>query len=567
MERYNFYSRILATGAPAPSSTVDVFDVGTLNPSAIFSDDGITPKANPFTTDANGFGFFYAADGDYDVRNSGGGIVTPYTWGDITLGPGVSGAHTWTGVQTFSTPIAVASGGTGLNASTVTDGQLLIGNDGANNFTLAGLTGTANQVVVTPGAGSITLSLPQSIAAASSPTFTDLTLSGGLVVGFAGAVVADQVQVGDANFIADFNAGDPQLVFDANDAIRYTRATNTLDFRIGATVEATITAAGLQVTNGLNVGFAGAPADDILAVGDANFHLDGSGGLASPRITFDAGSDWLLFTRATNTFAFQIGGNSEVLITTAGMQIPDGLVVGFSAAPAADQIQLGDANFALDLNAGAPQITFDTGTDALRYDRTSNFWQFLVANTQEARIDASGVQIANGLVVGFAGTPGDDEIRLGDANFGLQLTSPTSATLRFDTGDTLAYDRTNNILTTTFNAVPVLTIDAGVAPITYTWSDAAALSSFQFPNTGLLRWMNAAGTLYLTALEVTAGNNVRIGAGTTDIQWGRAVVAMGGGAAPTLGTIGGAGPAVAGQNTWVRVLDSAGVAMFIPAWR
>lgn len=58
-----------------------------------------------------------------------------------------------------------------------TDGQLLVGRTG-NVPLAAALTGTSNQVVVTNGAGSITLSLPQSVAAASSPAFAALSLTG-----------------------------------------------------------------------------------------------------------------------------------------------------------------------------------------------------------------------------------------------------------------------------------------------------------------------------------------------------------------------------------------------------
>ena len=97
------------------------------------------------------------------------------TWagsGNITT-LGTIAAGIWNG-----TAIASTYGGTGINSSAVTDGQLLIGNSAGNVFALAGLTGTANQVTVTPGASSITLSLPQDIAAASSPAFTGLTLSG-----------------------------------------------------------------------------------------------------------------------------------------------------------------------------------------------------------------------------------------------------------------------------------------------------------------------------------------------------------------------------------------------------
>lgn len=52
-----------------------------------------------------------------------------------------------------------------------------------------------------------------------------------------------------------------------------------------------------------------------------------------------------------------------------------------------------------------------------------------------------------------------------------------------------------------------------------------------------------------------------------DIRWGRANVALGGGAAPTLGTIGGSGPAAAGQRNWLRFIESDGTASFIPVWR
>lgn len=57
------------------------------------------------------------------------------------------------------------------------DGQFLIGNTGGGRFDAAAITGTANQVVVTNGAGTVTLSLPQSIDTSSSPTFNGLTLA------------------------------------------------------------------------------------------------------------------------------------------------------------------------------------------------------------------------------------------------------------------------------------------------------------------------------------------------------------------------------------------------------
>lgn len=61
--------------------------------------------------------------------------------------------------------------------------------------------------------------------------------------------------------------------------------------------------------------------------------------------------------------------------------------------------------------------------------------------------------------------------------------------------------------------------------------------------------------------------NVRTVLEGSDIQWNKALVALGGGAAPTVGTIGGSGPATAAQNSWLRVLDSTGAAAWIPVWK
>ncbi len=59
------------------------------------------------------------------------------------------------------------------------DGQIMIGaTSGAP--ALANITGTTNQVVVTNGTNSITISLPQNINSSASPTFGGMTLSGAL---------------------------------------------------------------------------------------------------------------------------------------------------------------------------------------------------------------------------------------------------------------------------------------------------------------------------------------------------------------------------------------------------
>jgi hypothetical protein len=65
--------------------------------------------------------------------------------------------------------LCVNKGGTG--DTTYTNGQLLIGNTTGNTLTKATLTGTTNQITVTNGAGSITLSTPQNTHTAACVQF------------------------------------------------------------------------------------------------------------------------------------------------------------------------------------------------------------------------------------------------------------------------------------------------------------------------------------------------------------------------------------------------------------
>lgn len=90
-----------------------------------------------------------------------------------------AGAGSFAAVNLTTTVTGVlppANGGTGAS-SVPTNGQIPIGN--GTTYTAATLTGTANQVTVTNGAGTITLALPQSIATASTPQFARLGLGTG----------------------------------------------------------------------------------------------------------------------------------------------------------------------------------------------------------------------------------------------------------------------------------------------------------------------------------------------------------------------------------------------------
>ena len=111
--------------------------------------------------------------------------------GELTLssltanGPVYSNNGTLNSEQYLST----VRGGTGLDTSEATNGELLIGN-GAG-LSLGYLTGTPNQISIASTAGAINFSLPQDIALTSTPTFAALSLTNSvnqLTLGTTGAI-------------------------------------------------------------------------------------------------------------------------------------------------------------------------------------------------------------------------------------------------------------------------------------------------------------------------------------------------------------------------------------------
>lgn len=139
----------------------------------------------------------FSVDEDGDVVGASfagnGSALTNLDAGDISAGT-----------------LAQDRGGTGVDGTTATDGQLLIGDTGTG-LALATLTGTADQVVVTNGASSITLSTPQSIATTSSPSFAGLTLTGNLTQATTSVAVAatgNQAMTGNLLVLTDDASAD-----------------------------------------------------------------------------------------------------------------------------------------------------------------------------------------------------------------------------------------------------------------------------------------------------------------------------------------------------------------------
>jgi hypothetical protein len=166
----------LSPTAGLSATTLEAVEIGS---APTFARLNLTDAVNQLTLDS-------------DAVNTGtlsmAGLSAPRTW---TL-PNVSGTLISTGNLSDITNVGTLTtltisgltansflyaGVDGLlsSAGAPTNGQLLIGSTGAAPVR-ASLTGTANQITVTPGAGSLTLATPQNLHTGASPQFAGLAL-------------------------------------------------------------------------------------------------------------------------------------------------------------------------------------------------------------------------------------------------------------------------------------------------------------------------------------------------------------------------------------------------------
>ena len=136
---------------------------------------------------------------------------------------------------------------------------------------------------------------------------------------------------------------------------------------------------------------------------------------------------------------------------------------GAQAISTTSSISFGDANVQLSISAGSPFWQADS-TDYLAYNRASNFWQFVVGGTEEARIDVNGIQTAQWRI---------------DTNYYATLSAGVPV-LAFDSGDYIQYNRTTNTLSVGIASLEALTITGSYfgAPSAYSATTASAANVF-----------------------------------------------------------------------------------------
>ena len=110
-----------------------------------------------------------------------GSTTAPTSTVDITGTLTVSSTSTFSGLT--ASQVVVTNASKQLTSQALTNGQLLIGNTATSSYTAATITGTSNQITVTNGGGSITLSTPQNIDTAANVNFATVSTTGNHYVG------------------------------------------------------------------------------------------------------------------------------------------------------------------------------------------------------------------------------------------------------------------------------------------------------------------------------------------------------------------------------------------------
>lgn len=163
------------TNATITLASTDLTDTADLIYDSDFSSTGLMTRtaANTYTTRT-----ITGTSDEITVSNGSG----------VSANPTVSIASTYAG-QTSITTVGTIATGTwngdtietdhgGTGHTTYANGELLIGSSLGSTLYKNTLDGTTNQIIITNGIGSITLSTPQDIATSSSVTFAGVNVSG-----------------------------------------------------------------------------------------------------------------------------------------------------------------------------------------------------------------------------------------------------------------------------------------------------------------------------------------------------------------------------------------------------
>ena len=317
-----------------------------------------------------------------------------------------------------------------------------------------------------------------------------------------------------------------------------------------------------------------------------------AGSLASPSLQFTSDANTGIYSPAAEQVAIVCAGAAAATFTTGaagphaiggGANTRDGLLLAGTSTLAGATQEAGFGNTQALTNASgvnlygeylAPTLTNVAGAT------TTMAW--LTIAPSALTITAGSVTNAAGLYITAAPTGATNNYALWVAGVSTSRfdgplyfasgTAPSTAGSQYGGSATLleAVVGTTGMrwLNNAYTVERMRLTDGGILLLgTTVTTNASAGDLVLLNSTGDILGVNAAGTNTVAMMNVNTSDRVSVDKNGNGVQFGLALIALGGGTAPTLGTIGGSGPATAGQNTWMQFYDSAGAAFWVPVWK
>ena len=209
------------TGVTADLSTAQTFTNKTLTSPTI-----TTPVVTGLTLNDSSIVFEGSSADDHETTLTVANptedrtLTLPNATGTIALTSDITSA-----IDTFG---GAVTGGTGISASYASTSDILT----ITNVGVTSLAGTADQITASASTGSVTLSLPQSIATTSSPTFAALSIGSGSLT--AGSVTLTDALIGTATTSVSTTSA---TVVDTWSATTYSTAKYTVQMKNGNDIE------------------------------------------------------------------------------------------------------------------------------------------------------------------------------------------------------------------------------------------------------------------------------------------------------------------------------------------
>lgn len=195
----------LQCGTDATGSGDVTVNTGTQNRLAYYSSTNVMDSFNGVTVDAGAASSSWATLNVRVLNATSTGYIDT-----LTLGNALTVANGGTGIASCTDGGVMLGSGTGAVTCTsvLTNGQLLIG-DGTTDPTLATLTGTADEITITNGAGTITIDIPDPFivgkGGSGAASFTD----GGVLLGSGSGAFTAMSVLADGEMIVGDGTTDP----------------------------------------------------------------------------------------------------------------------------------------------------------------------------------------------------------------------------------------------------------------------------------------------------------------------------------------------------------------------